>query len=132
MISFCAAGSPLAGLRKTTSTPVSPSAFLLPASAMVQKEAALLLTNPTLGLLGPLLLHAGTVSRSRPTATEVRKESFMVRLDFLRKLEFVPVKPIVRFSRGLATSFGEAGQPFRCPVSVRILESGEGASAGWK
>src|SRR5438128_1078505 len=49
-ISCCWAGSPDGGLRKATSTPTSPAAFLHPASTIDQNGSGLLLTKATLGL----------------------------------------------------------------------------------
>src|SRR5437868_7389333 len=74
MISFCLAGSPPWGLRKTHSTPASAAAWLHPASQMVQKLSGLLLTNATLGrgppaAVGLAELHAGRAARASGRAS---------------------------------------------------------------
>src|SRR5213079_1084587 len=72
-ISCCWAGSPDGGLRKATSTPTSPAAFLQPASTIDQNGSGLLLTKATVGLLPVLTppepagfgaLQAATAMRS--------------------------------------------------------------------
>src|SRR5438876_335603 len=56
IISFWRPASPCSGLRNNTSTSNSSAAFFVPASAIVQKDSALLLTNATLGLGAPALV----------------------------------------------------------------------------
>src|SRR5260370_11621542 len=78
MTSRCTAASPWAGRRNNNSTPSSASAFLAPASAMVQKDSGLLLTKATLVLPEPPE-HAGSKARAMPRAIRLgTRKSLMI------------------------------------------------------
>src|SRR5262245_37515679 len=77
MTSFCTEASPEVGLRKSSSTPSSSAALLAPASAMVQNDSGLLVTNATLGLPEPL--QPAAAARREAAATQARtRRRFMV------------------------------------------------------